>query len=78
MATDPNEHPAAPEEPHHGFAEGEEDAEKHPEDRTVGRFSEGEEDLPEDAPEKLHHGRFSEGEEQLPDDTPEKEEEGRF
>ncbi len=78
MPTDPNEHPAQAEQPHHGFAEGEEDPKKYPEDRTVGRFSEGEEDLPENAPEKLRHGRFSEGEEQLPEDTPEKEEEGRF
>jgi hypothetical protein len=78
MPTDPNEHPAKPEQPQHGFAEGEEDAEQYPEDTVVGRFSEGEQDLPEDTPEKRHHGRFSEGEEELPDETPEKHEEGRF
>ncbi len=42
----------------------------------VGRFSEGEEQLP-DSPEKDHVGRFSEGEEQLPD-SPEKDHVGRF
>lgn len=78
MPTDPNEHPAKPEQPHEGFAEGQEDEEKYPEDLTVGRFSEGEQDLPEDTEEKLRHGRFSEGEEELPEDTPEKEAEGRF
>jgi hypothetical protein len=78
MPTDPNEHPAQPEQPDEGFGEGQEDAAAFPEDEKVGRFSEGEEQLPEDVPEKLHHGRFSEGEEQLPEDTPEKHEEGRF
>ena len=42
----------------------------------VGRFSEGEEQLPESA-EKEHVGRFSEGEEQLPESA-EKEHVGRF
>ena len=32
----------------------------------IGRFSEGEEVLP-DSPEKDHVGRFSEGEEAIPD-----------
>jgi hypothetical protein len=30
------------------------------------RFSEGQEELPPDTPEKLHEGRFSEGQEELP------------
>ena len=34
----------------------------HPDDpEHVGRFSEGEELVGEDDPEKHHHGRFSEG-----------------
>jgi hypothetical protein len=78
MPIDPNERPAKPEQPNEGYGEGQEDAAAFPEDETVGRFSEGEEQLPPDAPEKLHHGRFSEGEEQLPEATPEKHTEGRF
>ena len=39
-------------------------------------FSEGQEELPPDTPEKLHEGRFSEGQEELPPDTPEKLHEG--
>jgi hypothetical protein len=31
-----------------------------------GRFSEGQEELPPDTPEKLAEGRFSEGQEELP------------
>jgi hypothetical protein len=46
------------------------------EERT-NRFSEGQEELPPDTPEKLDEGRFSEGQEQLPE-TPEKRHEGRF
>ena len=30
------------------------------------QFSEGQEELPPDTPEKLHEGRFSEGQEELP------------
>jgi hypothetical protein len=70
---EPLEHPAAPEQPEDGFAEGE----ASPEEETVGRFSEGEELLP-DSPEKHHHGRFSEGQEELPEADPEKHEERRF
>jgi hypothetical protein len=73
-----DEHPAKPEQPRRGFAEGEASPEEHPEDEAVGRFSEGQEDLPEDDPEKVHHGRFSEGQEQLGEDDPEKHEERRF
>ena len=78
MATDPNEHPAAPEQPQEGFAEGEDNPEEFPEDERVGRFSTGEEDLPPEDPEKVHRGRFSEGQEELGEDEPEKHEERRF
>jgi hypothetical protein len=78
MPIDPSEHPAQPEQTEENFGEGQEDAAAFPEDERVGRFSEGEELLPEDTPEKLHKGRFSEGEELLPEETPEKHEEGRF
>ena len=78
MAIDPSEHPAKPEQPEEGFAEGEAQPEKFPEDEEVGRFSEGQEDLPEEDPEKLHHGRFSEGQEDLTEEDPEKHEERRF
>jgi hypothetical protein len=73
-----NEHPAKPEQPQDGFAEGEASPGEYPEDEAVGRFSEGQEDLPEDGPEKLHHGRFSEGQEELGEEDPEKHEERRF
>jgi hypothetical protein len=78
MAIDPNEHPAQPEQPQDGFAEGEARPDEFPEDEEVGRFSEGQEELPADDPEKIHHGRFSEGQEELPEDDPEKHEERRF
>jgi hypothetical protein len=74
---EPLEHPAKPEQPEGGFAEGQEMAEDFPENERVGRFSEGEEELP-DTPEKDRHGRFSEGQEDLPEEDPEKHEEGRF
>ena len=78
MATDPSEHPAQPEQPADGFAEGEDNPEEFPEDEAVGRFSEGQEELPAEEDEKLHHGRFSEGQEELPEEDPEKHEERRF
>ena len=78
MSTDPNAHPADPEQPQEGFAEGEAEPEVYPDEETVGRFSEGVEELPADEDEKIHRGRFSEGVEQLPDDDPEKHEERRF
>jgi hypothetical protein len=73
-----HEHPAAPEQVEGGFEEGLERpgvGHEH-EEEHVGRFSEGQEDLPEgdDAHEK---GRFSEGEEEAPD-TAEKTVERRF
>jgi hypothetical protein len=45
MPTDPDEHPAPPEQPHGGFAEGEDDPEKHPRDNVVGRFGQTDADL---------------------------------
>jgi hypothetical protein len=42
----------------------------------ANRFSEGQEELPPDTPEKLDEGRFSEGQEELPHEIP--LEEGRF
>ena len=74
----PPEHPAAPEQPDDGFAEGEASPEAFPEEAAVPRFSEGQEELPEADPEKEHHGRFSEGEEELAEEDPEKHEERRF
>ena len=70
--------PAGPEQPDDGFAEGEASPEVFPEDEEVGRFSEGQEDLPEEDFEKQHHGRFSEGQEELAEADPEKHEERRF
>ena len=71
------EHPASPEQPEDGFAEGKASPEVFPEDERVGRFSEGEEEL-RDSLEKHHHGRFSEGQEELPEEDPEKHVERRF
>ena len=63
---EPLEHPAAPEQPEDGFAEGEEllpdTAEKH----HHGRFSEGQEELGEEDPEKHAERRFSEGQDHEP------------
>jgi hypothetical protein len=78
MAIDPSEHPSQAEQPQDGFAEGEDTPEAFPEDEAVGRFSEGQEELPAADAEKLHHGRFSEGQEELPEEDPEKHEERRF
>jgi len=74
---DPFEHPASPEQPREGFAEGQSDRDAFPENERVGRFSEGEEELPDTA-EKHQRGRFSEGQEELPEADPEKHLERRF
>ena len=51
MSEDPK--PSAdPEQPEGGFAEGQADPEKFPEEEHVGRFSEGQEELGEEDPEK--------------------------
>ena len=60
------EHPAAPEQPADGFAEGEASPEVFPEDEAVRRFSEGQEELPEEDPEKHEERRFSEGQDDQP------------
>jgi hypothetical protein len=80
MSTNPPpERPADPDQPFEGgFAEGESHPEEFPEEEQIGRFSEGQEDVPQPDPEKLHHGRFSEGQEDLPEEDPEKHIEGRF
>jgi hypothetical protein len=59
------------------FAKGVDDPEAHPEEERHGRFSEGEETIPEEHPEE-DKGRFSEGEEQLPESDPEKHARGDF
>jgi hypothetical protein len=74
---EPTEHPAKPEQPDDGFEEGQGAREVFPEDERVGRFSQGEELLP-DSPDKHHHGRFSEGQEELPEEDPDKHVERRF
>ena len=79
MSTDPPaERPADPDQPHGGFAAGEAHPADHDDEDHVGRFSEGQEELGEEDPEKQHHGRFSEGQEELGEDDPEKHVEGRF
>jgi hypothetical protein len=68
MATDPNEHPGQPEQPKEGFAEGEDNPEAFPEDEKLhrGRFSQGQEELPPEDPEKHEERRFSEGQDEEP------------
>ena len=75
---EPFEHPAKPEQPTTGFDEGQGNREVFPEDQNIGRFSEGQEELPDADPEKHVDGRFSEGQEELPDSDPEKHAERRF
>ena len=76
--TEEPKHPADPEQPEEGFAEGQADPAEYPEEEHIGRFSEGQEDLGEDDPEKHHEGRFSEGEEELGEEDPEKHIRGQF
>ncbi len=69
---------ASPEQHDTGFAEGEKTIPRThlEEEEREGRFSEGQELLP-DSPEKHVPERFSEGQEELPD-SPEKHKEGSF
>jgi hypothetical protein len=53
--------PNAPEQPNCGFAEGEADPAKYPEDLEVGRFSTG-----QDESEPIERGCFAEGQETKP------------
>jgi len=64
--------------PEEGFATGQSDPEAFPQDDRVGRFSEGQELLGDEDPEKLHKGRFSEGQELLGEEDPEKHVQGEF
>jgi hypothetical protein len=73
-----SERPAKPEQPTEGFDEGQSAREALPEDENIGRFSEGQEELPEADPEKHIAGRFSEGQEELPEEDLEKHAERRF
>ena len=45
-----------------GFAEGQADPDDYPEEEHVGRFSEGQEELGEEDPEKHYEGTFSDEE----------------
>jgi hypothetical protein len=75
MAHDPSEHP----ERDPDFARGQDEPEEHPAEERHGRFSTGEEELPEELDrEKQEHGRFSEGQEELGEEDPEKHVERRF
>jgi hypothetical protein len=65
-----------PDEDDPDYARGQ-DHEAPPGPERLNQFSEGQEQLPSDTPEKLHKGRFSEGQEELAE-TPEKLHEGRF
>ena len=47
------------------YARGQ-DHEAPPAKERPNQFSEGQEELPPETPEKLHEGRFSEGQEELP------------
>ena len=54
-----------PDENDPDYARGQ-DHEAPPGPERLNQFSEGQEQLPPDTPEKLHEGRFSEGQEELP------------
>ena len=59
------EHPAEPERREEGgFAEGEARPDEFADEDRVGRFSEGQEELGEEDPEKHTQGSFAEGQEQ--------------
>jgi hypothetical protein len=74
-----HEHPARPEQPGEGFAEGYEHVPETPEEELEEErepnFARG--ISHEDPPGTEHHGRFSEGQEELPE-TPDKTVERRF
>ena len=73
MERDPKHtHPAQPEQPDHGFAEG---IETPPHDERESDFARGVREGPD--AELEHKGRFSEGIEELPE-SPEKLREGNF
>jgi hypothetical protein len=70
-----HEHPARPEQPHEGFAEGVDQKPDTPEEEREPNYARG--ISHEGPPGTERHGRFSEGAEEEPD-TPEKEVERRF
>jgi hypothetical protein len=76
MERDPKHtHPAQPDTPDSGYAEGVDHKPDTPEEELEPDFARG---VAEEDPERLEHkGRFSEGAEELPD-TPEKNVERRF
>ena len=74
MDTDPNEHP----ERDPDFARGEDAPEEHPEDEHLGRFSTGEEELPEGDPRAPATGASARVRRTSPRSDPEKHEERRF
>jgi hypothetical protein len=78
MTHDPSEHPDSTERDP-DYARGQDEPDENPEDERRGRFSTGEEEVPEELdPEKQGHGRFSEGQEELGEEDPEKHAERRF
>ena len=60
-----------PEQDDPDFARGQ-DHELPPSDELPNQYSEGQEELPRDTPEKVHEGSFAEGQEDLPHNTAEK------
>ena len=62
MSADHPDHPDSERPGEGGFAEGQADPEAFPEDAEVGRFSEGQEELDDDDPEKHLQGRYSDEE----------------
>ena len=78
MSEDPKPS-TGPEQPEGGFAEGQADPAKFPEDEEVGGFAEGQADPAAHPDEDEEHvGRFSEGQEELGEEDPEKHVRGRF
>jgi hypothetical protein len=65
-------------QPGGGFATGQAHPDEHSGEDHLGRFSEGQELLGEDDPEKHHEGRFSEGQEELGEEDLEKHVHGSF
>ncbi len=74
----PSERPADPEQAHGSFAAGEAHPDQYSDEDHIGRFSEGQEELGEEDPEKHVLSRFSEGQEELGEEDPEKHVQGRF
>ena len=65
MPTDPTEHPAPPERPDRGFAQGRDDPEQYPHATGVGRFSQTEAGPPDETAERHREGSFAEGQTRL-------------